>query len=299
MSRRLTKAQRMTLRRQVAGLSNDELAARANSAKQIDYANLYFQEIRRRVRRSAQLASPGGIFHQFGPRVKPPQRIDPGQISKRDLARSMSQQATTVTPQQALRQFRDSRAIRPAFAFVDTNDAAAAFNFYRAVAGLYEEVGVDHEIADIQRGSIRLDFTAWMRKGVTNRELKKKLKEVQDNAEMYAKAHARRGQAEIDAINAGVIHNIVSSVSDETDISTTLGQLYIVRGKRPDGTPFLVAGQMSADEAAFVDKNPQVRSNPWLLMTGLESTVQLESMAESQPAIDGDPPDEASETPAP
>lgn len=180
---------------------------------------------------------------------------------------------------------RSRTELDPVSLYLGSDDAVVALNVYRELSNLLKELGIEHQIADVGRGSLWLKCTAWLRKGETKAELKRKLKDVSDHAEMYGKALAHRAPAEVDNINAGTVGSLIAAAGD-ADLCVVLGQVYILKGRRPDGSVFCIGGQLSAHQARYIDNNPSLKADPWTLLQYLEEGVQLEGLL-NPPAVEG------------
>lgn len=271
--------------------SNDKLLALFRATPPLHpLKSAYMDEMRRRVEADPALVEQDGIFvDTVGTKSKRPpagqgpaaQRSREKRLEEKRLQWSRSKRSRVDWYLNTRKDQNDRRIteVGPVWAYIGTDDAVTALQFYREVSSLLKKLGLEHEIEHVERGSIYLNFKAWLRKGETKAALKRQLEDLQDHAEMMAKAHAHRVPAEVDNINSGTITGILASAGD-SDVCIVLAQVYVLRGRRPDGTAFVTGGQLSAQQASYIEKRPLLKGNPWMLLNYLEQGVELEAMVE-------------------
>lgn len=235
---------------------------------------IYLSEISRRASRDIALAQRGGVFEVV---LEPALSIDVNHTEP-----VLRQRLETL--RKTLEAFElETDGLEPASLYLGTDDAVVAMRVYQHMAKLMSELGLEHRIAGVTRGSVWVTFKNWLRKDETREGMKEKLDEVAKTVEMYGRAQARRAPAEVDNVNAGTIADLITSAGG-ADLCVLLGQVYVLKGTRPDGSTFCVGGQLTAEQAHAVAQNPALGANPWALLQFLEQGIQLDNMINPSPA---------------
>lgn len=237
---------------------------------------IYLSEISRRASNDIALAQRGGVFEVV---------LEPALALSGDHLQPVLRQRLEALRKMLEAAGEEPDGLEPASLYLGTDDAVVAMRVYQYMAKLMSELGLEHRIADVTRGSVWVTFKNWLRKEETRESMTEKLDEVVKSVEMFGRAQVRRAPAEVDNVNAGTIADLISAAG-EADLCVLLGQVYVLKGTRPDGSTFCTGGQLTPEQAHAVAQNPALGAHPWALLQFLEQGIQLDNMINPPPADD-------------
>ncbi|KUH73192.1 hypothetical protein AU184_04680 [Mycolicibacterium novocastrense] len=158
--------------------------------------------------------------------------------------------------------------------YIDSDDALQVLRFYQQVERVLNALGVDHEIARVERGSLFARITAWFKDPGHKDAVNAKLLEVTQNIEQYGKTYVNKATAEADLTIANALAAAAHAAGDRDFVFWFHGFL-AVRFTKPDGNQLQIMRPISPAEAAVLEKHPGLQEDPRKLLEAMDEIMAL------------------------
>lgn len=262
------------LRRRAQTLSNTQLANHYLHATNHAEKRAYFTEIKARVNRHPNLGKSGPMRKALTSTKEGRQIVERATIKAIRHERRVASNKPKVEGR-----------IGHVYLYLDTDDAFMAFSAYVELSKLLRELGIEHEIVNVERGSVFADLAAYF---PDDPDMPAKFLEViGDDLKRLASAKLNREAIELENILSQNVANILSLSID--NICIDLGHMCIIKLTDPDGTTYATAKRLSKSDRRHLELNPRLRVDPKGFLDYLDQQIELDAMLESDAPVSADP----------